>query len=254
MFKFKTIIVNLLLGLLLFVSCRERVYTIEDFEREVKIDNISKVEKMLKTTDINQLVFFHNRNLLHVAIVEKAEKIMNKLIKEGVFLNSADDSGSTPLHMLIIQDNVEGVDLLLSQNVDIDVVDKLNEVTPIYYAINNNNVEITRKLLEKGADINQQRGLMKDTPLHMAIEQEKIEIVKLLDSLKALHTIKNINDDTAIDLVNETGNVEIISLFFDSYSSLAKNELLYNAIRNDTYPEKFVESKEDKISRLLRDF
>jgi uncharacterized protein len=68
-------------------------------------------------------------------------------------VNRPEPDGTTPLHIAVLQDNLETVDLLLRAGANAKAATRYG-VTPLYLACTNGNATIISKLLAAGADVN----------------------------------------------------------------------------------------------------
>ena len=78
-------------------------------------------------------------------------------------MNCRNVNGCTPLHIAIMNQNVNMVRLLLKYNADINCKEynDVGEKTPLHYAVEKNNYELTNLLLDHGANpcLGDKRGL-----------------------------------------------------------------------------------------------
>ena len=80
-------------------------------------------------------------------------------------LDAATNSeGQTALHIAAQRSCIGVVRLLVENGANLDVVDRVNELTPLHYACGADNVIVARHLLASGADPNLV-GADGDTPL-----------------------------------------------------------------------------------------
>lgn len=73
------------------------------------------------------------------------------MINKGANINEKNNSGMSPLHIATKRGQVDIVQILLSNNVDVNAVDLQNK-TALWYAINNQDDACFMRLLETGAD------------------------------------------------------------------------------------------------------
>lgn len=85
-------------------------------------------------------------NFSHIALLVKT------LIERGVSVNTADNSGNTPLIMAAKAQNLPLVDLLLSQGANINVKNNIG-YTALHYALWNEDKALSKYLLQKGIDL-----------------------------------------------------------------------------------------------------
>ena len=116
---------------------------------------------------------------------------MRILINHGANVNARHDNNQrTALHFAAENNNIDGINLLLDNGAEIDLVNN-NNATPLMFTCYNNDINTTRDLLERGANltISNERG---DTCLHYAIQNLDIEMIKLLFEYGADDTIVNV--------------------------------------------------------------
>ncbi|XP_063079187.1 NF-kappa-B inhibitor epsilon [Engraulis encrasicolus] len=114
---------------------------------------------------------------LHVATMHKRHRLMKLLIKKGANLNAQEGtSGKTPLHMAVELHDVTSVTLLLNQGANVDAA-MFNGCTPLHLAVGRQDAAIANLLCQSGAD----------------------------------QMIRNMEDETALDLAD--GNDHMLALF-----------------------------------------
>lgn len=145
------------------------------------------------------------------------------LLKRGANAESHDlKTGSTPLIIAILKENMETVQALIESGANPDKKNRTG-VAPLSIAANNGNFEIVKFLLENNAEVNIQNhnGFV---PLHDAIENGKIDIVKLLISYGANVNSKG-NKTTPLHFVAVHGHRSIAKLLIKHGAEIhVKNE------------------------------
>ncbi|XP_050271327.1 ankyrin repeat domain-containing protein EMB506, chloroplastic isoform X2 [Quercus robur] len=90
---------------------------------------------------------------LHKAIIGKKEAVISHLLRKGADPHVKDQDGATPLHYAVQVGAIQTVKLLIKYKVDVNVAD--NEGwTPLHVAIQSRNRFIAKVLLVNGADKN----------------------------------------------------------------------------------------------------
>lgn len=90
---------------------------------------------------------------LHKAIIGKKEAVISHLLRKGADPHVKDRDGATPLHYAVQVGAIQTVKLLIKYKVDVNVAD--NEGwTPLHVAIQSRNRFIAKVLLVNGADKN----------------------------------------------------------------------------------------------------
>ena len=96
-------------------------------------------------------------------------KNIKEALENGADVYFQDEqSGMSPLHVAILQNNRDIVELLLEKGADVNLQNNSGD-TPLHFAIAGENVELCNLLLNAGADVNLQNENGK-TPLHHAVE------------------------------------------------------------------------------------
>ncbi|XP_041006216.1 ankyrin repeat domain-containing protein EMB506, chloroplastic [Juglans microcarpa x Juglans regia] len=104
---------------------------------------------------------------LHKAIIGKKEAVISHLLRKGASPHVKDRDGATPLHYAVQVGAMQTVKLLIKYKVDLNVADN-DGWTPLHVAIQSRNRYITKVLLVNGADKNRR---CKDgrTPLDLSL-------------------------------------------------------------------------------------
>lgn len=200
-----------------------------------------EILEILKTkVDVNNLNI-NNQSLLSLALIEQDIFSINFLAKNGANVNDNNIGYSacyTPLTLAIKNNNIDIVNVLLSNNADVNLPDKEGR-SPLSEAISNQNKDIVNILLNHNADVNLPNidGLR---PLSLAARNNNIELAKLLISHNAdLNFVENgeatpkiialyHGKSTPISIALYHGNYEIIELLIDSGANLNINIEGYN--------------------------
>ena len=169
------------------------------------------------STKRNQEEKKKDKYLLDTIETEDANEV-RKALKAGADVNAHGEYGVSALSHACLNENIEIVELLLTQDgIDVDMKDE-DGFTALMRASVDRFTEIVAKLLEKGADVNAtddygDTALMKvincdeedDRPWYQ-VEYDIIEIVeKLLKQDGIDVNVKNKNGKTALDIAEETG-------------------------------------------------
>ena len=124
--------------------------------KTISPNNLTEIVELLisKGADINA------KNIIHInlIIIFFIKKILNELRK-------VNKKNETPLHVAVVYDSIEIIDILISKGADInaknnqckyDWSEKRGCKTPLHYATENKSKEIVELLISKGADVNVQ--------------------------------------------------------------------------------------------------
>lgn len=125
---------------------------------------------------------------------------MDRLLREGADVNSADEFGWSPLHHACYNGGMETVLLLLDKGADIDQRSNCGR-TPLHKACMNGHNEISLLLLDRGATIDV-RDSIGWTSLHWACFDGHKETAVLLISRGADIDAESVDGNTPIDLTS----------------------------------------------------
>lgn len=123
---------------------------------------------------------------LHLAALESEEDshfdTIKLLLENGADHSCRDDDGRTPLHDLVLKDNVKTIRLLLNHNADVHAKSDSFGSTPLNEAVFVEKYEIVKLLIEHGSDVNNHSDEDGSTPLHEACRNSEsdLRIVKFL--------------------------------------------------------------------------
>ena len=178
--------------------------------------------------------------LLHCSV--QNPEVLNLVLNLYSDINVLNNNKYTPLHSSICCDN-ESAKILLEAGADRNIQDN-NGNTPLHSAVSYGTDETALLLLNlPNVDINTQNR-DGETPLHLAIRKSwnlwnlwdsensmKEIVIKLLD-MGAKQDVVNIEGDTLRDLVIESGNTEIMSIFDNYPCVVSLRTLCLRSIRN----------------------
>jgi hypothetical protein len=158
-------------------------------------------EHLAKNENVNaQSILFFGMSPLIAAAAFGHDNIIKELIKAGANVNLKDLEGKTALHQAISR-FPSTVKLLLNAKADPNAQNLLGN-TPLFETID---PEIIKILLAAGADINHQNN-DGTTPLIRAAYSGNEKWIKLLLDFGSDRTIKNKDDETALDIVQKYKN------------------------------------------------
>ncbi|MBT4884838.1 MAG: hypothetical protein HON55_01630, partial [Legionellales bacterium] len=120
---------------------------------------------------------------MHMAIIQVDKKIAKGLIKaliniEKIDLDAKDNKGYTPLHTAIERLNLGAAKAFITKGANINAKDNKG-YTPLHTAIEHRNLRSVNALIEKNADVNAKDN-QGYTPLHMAVFQSETVILQAL--------------------------------------------------------------------------
>ena len=123
---------------------------------------------------------------LHSALRTQDFEEAKRLIANGIDINSKDNEGDTPLHLVAAMGQLEIVELLIKSDPKIDLHDGWDILgrTPLYRAVIKGNFAVVKALVQAGANINAKQwdGY---TALYLAKATKNADMVNLLTELGA---------------------------------------------------------------------
>eukprot|EP00922_Rhytidocystis_sp_ex-Travisia-forbesii_P022343 GHVS01032727.1.p1 GENE.GHVS01032727.1~~GHVS01032727.1.p1 ORF type:complete len:102 (+),score=9.46 GHVS01032727.1:212-517(+) len=84
-------------------------------------------------------------------------------------------------------------------------------LTSLHLAADRGHMDMCKLLIDRGVDVNSIDSF-RETPLHAAILAEKSQIVELLLREGASYCLRNVDGHSALDLVDQCTNGEILEL------------------------------------------
>jgi len=144
-------------------------------------------------------------------------KRVQRLIREGVDVNTKDHGGSTPLMAAAMEGSSEVVRELLDNRADPNTRDKKSGGTPLMMAADRGHANVVRVLLEQGADVNvrDKNGI---TPLMSAVWRaagDRTDLVKLLLDKGADVRARDNHGVTTLMRAAASGRIGLVKLLLD---------------------------------------
>lgn len=168
---------------------------------------------------------------LNIAIAYEHEEIAKYLISKGAIVNHGFNNDML-LHMAVFNKNENLVDLLLKNDADVTVKYKEDGRTALHLAVTYECSKIAEMLLVKGANINENTNTG-DTALHIATRLGHFETCKLLLKYQPNISKKNVFGQTPLYIAAERGFLDIVTELLRSKPDIAENKLaLYFAVGN----------------------
>jgi hypothetical protein len=170
----------------------------------------------------------HGNTPLHLAIIEDdMERTKEILAVPGIQVNKVNEDGDTPLYIALRGEKQDEVKALLAAPgilVNESAGMHHNNSTPLHIATQVGNTEIVKALIAKqGIQINKsdQYGL---TPLHVAAYFGYVDIVKIL--LEAGASIEKVNNDgqTPLHMASSEGRVEEVKVLLRAGATVNKRD------------------------------
>jgi len=221
--------------------------------------------------DVNIDLINKNGNAaLHMAAHNGHAEVLESLLEKGADINLTNTKGNTPLHLAAYKGQKDIVEILLANinceksavnqqgytpllltissdaenTVKIEIIelfkskgvknDKTTQLGygPLHIAAVNNKSEIIPYLIDNGIDVNEKTGdEYKDTPLHIACRKGYTDVARTLLEKGAVPNLKNANNFTPLELVDNNIKQEFVSLL-----SQKTGEEVFNPMHSGTKP------------------
>lgn len=190
----------------------ESVARADEIHIPVTNGDLDKVEAVLKNRpELANAVDISGRTPLHIAVMFDRNEIIELLISLGADVNGYNREGQTSLHQAMMADSKEIAELLIAHGADVNAKMFSTGMTLLHRAANNNDKEAVEFLIARGADVNAQHK-EGGTPLHQAAAWSSIGIVELLLANKADPRLKTNSGKTAEQVADENDHPDIAAL------------------------------------------
>lgn len=135
-------------------------------------------------------------------------KKMEKLLDEGIDVNSRDAEGASALYMAAAAGQAQAVALLLDRGAAVDLPDLVLSSTPLHRASEHADTAASRLLLDRGADVNA-RAAEGWGPLHVAARANQVPSAQLLIERGADVNMRTNQGDTPLRYAVFYGNQQV---------------------------------------------
>ncbi|MGB8367404.1 MAG: ankyrin repeat domain-containing protein [Candidatus Babeliales bacterium] len=154
-----------------------------------------------------------NTALIHAAGKEGKAKVVKFLLENGSNVNTENIHKETPLIVAVENGRTEIVRLLLESGADADAKD-VDGLTVLIHAVNDGFEEIVKLLMQWGVVINEtdKNGW---TALMYAAQMGFPQIVSLLLANGADFTLRNNQDEAALDIAKNKNHNEVVKVIED---------------------------------------
>ncbi len=167
-------------------------------------ENNTSVAEFLKQTELDKKLL--------AAVQDTGLNEVKDLINQKANINAKDMYGWTPLHFAASRNKLSVVEFLFNNNANINAKDVYGN-TPLHVAAQySSNLEIVKFLLDK--DISGINNITNNgwTPLHVAIQGNKLNTVELLLGRGADIEVRDIYNQTSLDLATRKGYLDIAGI------------------------------------------
>lgn len=193
--------------------------------------NIVKIFIYSNKIDINEKNLKTNMSPLYMATKYNLFNIVELLIQAKCNLDETNDFGdSTALHLASKSGYLKIVESLILAGANLNKKAPINGNTAVIKCSISNYARVLILLIQNGADINIQNN-KGNTALHEAIDHGNLEIIKILLFNHARTDLKNINQKTVFDLIENPRHDDIPYRISNS-SEILKFLTLANRLNN----------------------
>ncbi|WP_375316208.1 ankyrin repeat domain-containing protein [Wolbachia endosymbiont (group A) of Colletes cunicularius] len=167
-------------------------------------ENDKSVAEFLKQKELDKKLL--------AAVQDAGLNEVKDLINQKANINAKDMYGWTPLHFAASRDKLSVVEFLFNNNANVKTKDVYGN-TPLHVAAQySSNLEIVKFLLDK--DVSGINDITNNgwTPLHLAIQGNKLNTVELLLDRGADIEVRDIYNQTSLDLATRKGYLDIAGI------------------------------------------
>ncbi|XP_033734399.1 uncharacterized protein LOC117323345 isoform X4 [Pecten maximus] len=136
------------------------------------------------------------------------------LVKAGADVNAIDKDGLSALHCAASRGHTKCIETLKNLGANVDLADK-NNCTALFYAITLGNKECTKALLKFGSNPNHQDNRGR-TPTHCAAIKGCVDTVKMLDKHNAQLWAPSVREDCPIHEAAQGGFCDVVKYLLKS--------------------------------------
>jgi ankyrin repeat protein len=191
---------------------KEAATSANEIHEPVTNGDINRVEAVLKNKPaLANALDASGKTPLHIAVMFDRNEIIELLITLGAHVDSKDRDGRTPFQQAMMVNSYEIAEILMKRGANVDAKNPKTGSTLLHSAAGSKNIEDVKFLLAHGADVNAKHD-EGGTPLHQAAAWSSVEIVELLLENNADPTMKTNSGKTAEEVADEYDNPEIAEL------------------------------------------
>ena len=138
-------------------------------------------------------------NVFHIAIQYNRPELFIKLLNSVTDISFLTREKETLIQYCILNDRFDFINYILKKKINLDNQEEINGLTALHQVIIKNNQEVVNLLISYGANINVQ-DFYGNTCLHYAISEKNIEIVKIILKYNTNYNTTNIDGNTALHM------------------------------------------------------
>ena len=175
---------------------------------------ILQIQKKIVGLDLSEIFDNNGNTILHYAIIFKNLKAVQILLKNNVNINIKNKIGYNSLHIAINIKHLKISNLLIDNNIDINVVLNNGE-SALHLSCNRGLYEISKKLLDMNIDIDIQDKNNEYTALMYCVNLGNPKLTQLLLLNNADVNIQDFYGNTALHYVVHDDNFEIFAILME---------------------------------------
>lgn len=153
-----------------------------------------------------------------IAKSEDKTTIKKRIDSQSVYLNKEDYNGNNALHLAILHNNIDIVDVLINAGIDLNEPNDYGKY-PLILSIKEGYPDLAKKLIDSGAKvrISDNRDI---TPLILSIQNEYLDLAeKLIDSGAKVRITDN-RDHTPLMWASKKGYAELAKKLIDNNANV----------------------------------
>ena len=175
---------------------------------------------------------------IYRSIISNDLEALKELLKLGANPNICNNLGESPIYLCVDMNNMEALIIILNNSNEIKVncnIQKKNGDTALHLSIKKKKLNFANILLENNADPNISNKLYSQTPTHLAIINKVNEFIlqKLKMNDADIYTIKDKYDKTSYDYALEHNDKEYIKLIHKIFGEKKQKKSLCDTINDD---------------------
>lgn len=166
---------------------------------------------------------------IHDAITKKCDQIVELLLNYNSDLTVSNNNGFNPIHHAALRGNLSSTCLIVKKLIEQQKLWLINEqkddgFTALHLSCLNNHYDVAKCLIELGnANLNL-KNLNQQTPLQLAIERQHVNMIKLLIDHKANLNEQNKEGDTPLHcLLRNYNMIQLKQMFMQQHQDTCNN-------------------------------